>query len=65
LGRKIAEARSQKIPYLVVYGPRDVEKGTVSVRLRDDTELEPMSIEAFIDMARRVEASKAMALVPA
>ncbi|NDJ86674.1 MAG: threonine--tRNA ligase [Chloroflexi bacterium] len=63
LGKKIAEARSQKIPYLVVLGPRDVEAGTVSVRLRDDTELDPMSVEDFIRMAQQVRDNRQMDLV--
>lgn len=65
LGKKIVEARGQKIPYLLVYGPRDVENGTVSVRLRDDTELPAMPIEQFINMARQVIDEKMMELVPA
>lgn len=64
LGKKIAEARSQRIPYLIVIGPRDVEAGTVSVRLRDDTELEPMSVQDFLAMAHRVEDERKMELVP-
>ena len=39
---------------MVIIGPRDVEAGTVSVRLRDDTELEPMSPDDFIAMAKRI-----------
>lgn len=65
LGKKIVEARGQKIPYLLVYGPRDVENGTVSVRLRDDTELPAMPIEQFINMAHQVVDEKGMELVPA
>jgi threonyl-tRNA synthetase len=63
LGKKIATARSEKIPYLVVIGPRDVENGTVSVRLRDDTELEPMPVNDFIQMARHLVTEKSTELV--
>ncbi len=63
LGKKIAEARSMRIPYLVVIGPRDIEAGTVSVRLRDDTELDPMSVADFIAMAQRVRDERRMELV--
>lgn len=65
LGKKIAEARSQRIPYQVILGQRDVENGTVSIRLRDDTELEPMPVSEFIAMARQVRDSRALDLVPA
>ncbi len=64
LGKKIAEARSQKIPYLIVIGPRDVEAGTISVRLRDDTELEPMPVADFLAMAHQVEDERLIELVP-
>jgi threonyl-tRNA synthetase len=63
LGKKVLMAREQKIPYLVVLGPRDVENGTVSIRLRDDTELEPMPVADFIAMARRVRDEHLMELV--
>jgi threonyl-tRNA synthetase len=62
LGKKIVEARSQKIPYLLVLGPRDVENGTVSVRLRDDTDLGAMPVEAFIDKAKAQIQSRALEL---
>jgi threonyl-tRNA synthetase len=47
--RKIAEAQTQKVPYMVVAGGRDEEAGTVSVRLRSGEQLEPMPPEAFVD----------------
>lgn len=38
LGKKIKRATEMKIPAVVIVGPRDVESGTVSVRLRDKEE---------------------------
>lgn len=64
LGRKIRDARALRIPYLVVMGPRDVEEGTVSVRLRDDTELDAMSVEDFIKLAKHVSENRLSDLVP-
>lgn len=63
LNKKIVDARSQKIPYLVILGPRDIENGTVSIRLRDDTELEPMPVADFINMARQLIETKSTELV--
>jgi threonyl-tRNA synthetase len=63
LNKKIVEARSQKIPYLVIMGPRDVQNGTVSIRLRDDTQLDPMPVEDFIRMAKQLVESKSQELV--
>lgn len=64
LNRKIRDARGQKIPYMLVIGPRDVEAGTVSVRLRDDTELDAMPVDAFIALAKRVRDERLNILVP-
>ncbi|MCI0712532.1 MAG: threonine--tRNA ligase [Chloroflexi bacterium] len=64
LGKRIREAREMRIPYQAIIGPRDVENGTVSVRLRDDTELDPMPVEDFIKLARRVNDEKLVDLVP-
>ncbi len=38
LGKKIREGVEMKIPVLVIVGPRDVEAGEVSVRLKDREE---------------------------
>lgn len=63
LGAKIRDARSQKIPYLVILGPRNVQAGTVSIRLRDDTELEPLSVADFVAMAHQVRDERLVELV--
>jgi threonyl-tRNA synthetase len=46
--RKIAEAQTQKVPYMVVAGGRDEEAGTVSVRLRSGEQLPPMPPAEFV-----------------
>ncbi len=35
IGHKIRETTLEKVPYMVVLGPKDVESGTLAVRLRD------------------------------
>ncbi|MBV8085261.1 MAG: threonine--tRNA ligase [Chloroflexi bacterium] len=47
--RKIAEAQTQKVPYMVVAGGRDEEAGTVSVRLRSGEQLPPMPPAEFVN----------------
>ena len=47
--RKIAEAQTQKVPYMVVAGGRDEEAGTVSVRLRSGDQLPPMPPAEFVN----------------
>jgi threonyl-tRNA synthetase len=48
LGKKIAEAEVQKIPYLLIVGKRDVEAGVVSVRKRGEGDQGPMHIGDFV-----------------
>jgi threonyl-tRNA synthetase len=48
LGGKIRDGQLEKIPYLVVIGPRDAEAGTVSVRDRHDGDLGAMSVDAAL-----------------
>ena len=48
LGYKIREAQTQKIPYMLVVGDRDMENGTVSVRTRKGEDLGAMTPDAFM-----------------
>jgi threonyl-tRNA synthetase len=48
VGRKIAEAEVQKVPYMLLTGKRDVEAGVVSVRKRHEGDLGAMELEAFL-----------------
>ena len=52
LGKKIAEANAQKVPYMLVVGDRDVEAGNVSVRQRGGTDLGALSQEDFLNHLR-------------
>ena len=47
LGRKIRRATDMKIPVVLIVGPKDAEKGEVSVRLRDKEE--KVSLTALAD----------------
>lgn len=48
LGKKIRENQRHKIPYMLIVGDRDMEAGTVGVRSREDGDLGPMSVDAFL-----------------
>jgi threonyl-tRNA synthetase len=48
LGYKIREAQKEKIPYVLVFGDREAENGTASVRARPGKDLGPMGPEAFL-----------------
>ncbi len=42
IGYKIREATLQKVPYILVVGDKEMEAGTLAVRLRDGKDLGPM-----------------------
>ncbi len=48
IGFKIREATLRKIPYILVVGDKEQEKGTVAVRLRNGKDLGPMPRAEFI-----------------
>ncbi|WP_417144395.1 threonine--tRNA ligase [Raoultibacter massiliensis] len=47
---KIAKAQSQKIPYMVVLGDKEVENGTVSVRERHEGDLGSWNVQKLVDI---------------
>jgi threonyl-tRNA synthetase len=49
LGAKIRRAQLEKIPYMLVIGDKEVAAGSVAPRLRDGTQLPPMSLDALCD----------------
>jgi len=49
LGYKIRQAQLEKIPYMLIVGSREAEKGTVSVRDRDEGDLGEVEFEEFKD----------------
>ncbi len=55
---KIRRAQLEKIPYMLVVGDREVEGGTVAVRLRTGEDLGPKPVEEFITMAQEAIAEK-------
>jgi threonyl-tRNA synthetase len=52
LGFKIREAELLKIPYILVIGDMEVATRSVTPRFRDGKNLDPLSVEAFIDFIR-------------
>ena len=53
MGAKIRDAELQKIPYMLVVGPREAEAGTVAPRRKGAGQLEPMPREAFLERVQR------------
>ena len=49
LGRKIREAQTDRVPYMVIVGDDEVDAGTISVRDRKEREEQDVAPEAFVD----------------
>ena len=56
LNAKIRECQNRKIPYMLIMGEREVNEGTVSIRLRDGRQLPAMKIAEFAAyVAKKIE----------
>ena len=54
IGYMIREAQVvERVPYMVVIGQKEAEEGTVSIRNRDTTDTETMSLSAFIEKVQQ------------
>ncbi|MEN6304701.1 MAG: threonine--tRNA ligase [Armatimonadia bacterium] len=49
LGAKIRDAELQKLPYMLIVGAKEEEAGTVAVRHREEGDLGPQPLEAFME----------------
>ncbi|MFL6136862.1 MAG: threonine--tRNA ligase [Frankiaceae bacterium] len=52
--KKIAKAQTQKVPYMLIAGPRDVGAGAVSVRYRNGVERRGVPVPEVIEEIARV-----------
>ncbi len=50
LGYKIREAQLAKVPYMLVIGEKEIENGTVSVRLRSGKNIEGMKLNELFEV---------------
>jgi threonyl-tRNA synthetase len=62
MNAKIRACQGRKIPYMLVVGQKEADEGTVSVRLRDGRQLQPMKLEAFADYVAGKVASRDLEL---
>jgi len=58
IGHKIRDAQLEKVPYMLVLGDREAESGQVSVRSRSRGDQGPSSLDAFITVARDLDARR-------
>ncbi|MBM4024341.1 MAG: threonine--tRNA ligase [Planctomycetes bacterium] len=58
IGAKIAKSHGEKIPYMLVVGPKEAESHTVSVRIRGRQDTQAVPVERFLAVAREKIAGK-------
>ncbi|MFN2491789.1 MAG: threonine--tRNA ligase [Pyrinomonadaceae bacterium] len=54
IGAKIRDAQMQKVPFMLVIGDREMEQGSVAVRERTKGDIGVISINEFVEMARKL-----------
>jgi threonyl-tRNA synthetase len=60
IGAKIRHAQMQKTPFMLVLGDREMEQGMVAVRERTKGDIGVMSINDFVEMARKLVELRAL-----
>jgi len=64
LSSRIRDAQRRRIPYIAVVGRQEADGGTVAVRLRDSTRLDPQPVESFLALITQVLSSRSASLLP-
>lgn len=62
IGAKIAKAHGDKVPYMLVVGPKEAEQNSVNVRIRGENQSKTVSVDEFIEIAKKKIADKETAL---
>ena len=60
IGAKIREAQLQKIPFMLVLGDKELEENCIAVRERKAGDIGQMTLEEFIEMAKRLKETRAI-----
>ncbi len=62
IGKKVREARLQRVPYIATIGAREVESQSVSVRNRDSGNQQTLPLKLFVERARQEAECRSLAL---
>jgi threonyl-tRNA synthetase len=60
IGAKIAKSHAERVPYMLVVGPKEVESNAVNVRIRGGQESRTIPVEQFLAIAMQKIADKAI-----
>jgi threonyl-tRNA synthetase len=57
-GKKVRAAKDMKVPYTVIIGDKDMEKGVVTLESRDKGKIGELKAEEVVQMIAREAASR-------
>jgi threonyl-tRNA synthetase len=60
IGAKIAKAHGEKLPYMLIVGPKEAESGAVNVRFRGSDQTRTMPVGEFLAAAKQKIADKSV-----
>ncbi len=60
IGAKIRDAQLQKVPFMIILGDKELEENKIAVRERKQGDLGAMSLEEFMEMAKRLKETRAV-----
>ncbi len=60
IGAKIRDAQINKVPFMIVLGDKELEENKIAVRERKQGDLGAMSLEEFVEMAKRLKETRAI-----
>ncbi|MEO6588539.1 MAG: threonine--tRNA ligase [Pyrinomonadaceae bacterium] len=60
IGAKIREAQLQKVPFMIVLGDKELEENKVAVREKVKGDIGQMTLEEFMEVARRLKQTRAL-----
>lgn len=63
LGYRIRQAQTQKIPYMIILGDKELESGKISVRTRTGKEIKDVDLEHFVETLRNEVLSRKLELL--
>jgi threonyl-tRNA synthetase len=58
IGAKIAKGHAEKVPYMLVVGPKEAESNSVNVRFRGSNQTRTLTVDEFLAAAKRKIAEK-------
>jgi threonyl-tRNA synthetase len=62
INAKIARAHAEKVPYMLVVGPKESQDSSVNLRIRGIKDTRSIGVEEFVAAAKRKMAAKDMRL---